>query len=191
MTQIVRKQENSISSVIADYDACGYDTVKYLYSKGCREIGLINGTTSLAPYRERYNGYHRAMEELELTETCATSPMPGNNFEYGYQCTEDLLNQNPHLDAIMAAVDIQGMAAIRALKDRKIRVPEQIRLVSLTGHSIGGLLETTMTSLEIPAHEMGEKATHMVIDEIEAPSDSKPSVQHLVFSASLVERESS
>lgn len=191
VTQIVRKQENSISSVIADYDACGYDTVKYLYSKGCREIGLINGTTSLAPYRERYNGYHRAMEELELTETCATSPMPGNNFEYGYQCTEDLLNQNPHLDAIMAAVDIQGMAAIRALKDRKIRVPEQIRLVSLTGHSIGGLLETTMTSLEIPAHEMGEKATHMVIDEIEAPSDSKPSVQHLVFSASLVERESS
>ena len=101
------------------------------------------------------------------------------------------MNQNPHLDAIMAAVDIQGMAAIRALKDRKIRVPEQIRLVSLTGHSIGGLLETTMTSLEIPAHEMGEKATHMVIDEIEAPSDSKPSVQHLVFSASLVERESS
>lgn len=74
------------------------------------------------------------------------------------------------------------------LKDRKIRVPEQIRLVSLTGHSIGGLLETTMTSLEIPAHELGEKATHMVIDEIEAPSDSKPSVQHLVFSASLVER---
>lgn len=97
------------------------------------------------------------MEELGLIETCATSPMPGNTFEYGYQCTEDLLNQNPDLDAIMAAVDIQGMAAIRALKDRKIRVPEQIRLVSLTGHSIGGLLETTMTSLEIPAHEMGEK----------------------------------
>ncbi len=48
MTQIVRKQEGSISSVIADYDACGYDTVRYLYSKGCREIGLINGTTSLA-----------------------------------------------------------------------------------------------------------------------------------------------
>lgn len=191
VTQIVRKQENTISSVIADYDACGYDTVKYLYSKGCREIGLINGTTNLAPYRERYNGYHRAMEELGLTETCATSPMPGNNFEYGYQCTEDLLNQNLAIDAIMAAVDIQGMAAFRVLKDRKIRVPEQIRLVSLTGHSIGGLLETTMTSLEIPAHEMGEQATRMVIDEIEAPSNAKPSVQHLIFSAFLVERESS
>ncbi len=48
-----------------------------------------------------------------------------------------------------------------------------------------------MTALEIPAQEMGEKATRMVIDEIEAPADDKPSVQHLVFPASLVERESS
>lgn len=91
----------------------------------------------------------------------------------------------------MAAVDIQGMGALRALKDRNIRVPDQIRLVSLTGHSIGGLLETSMTSLEIPAYEIGEQATNMIIKEIEAPSDAKPSIQHLIFSASLVERESS
>lgn len=191
VTQIVRKQDSSISSVIADYDACGYETVKYLYSKGCREIGLINGSTSLAPYRERYNGYHRAIEELGLSETCAVSLEPGNSFDYGYQCTEELLSQNPDLDAIMAAVDIQGMGALRALKDRGLRVPDQVRLVSLTGHSIGGLLETSMTSLEIPAREIGERATNMIIKEIEAPGDGKPSIQHLVFTAALIERESS
>lgn len=191
VTQIVRKQENTISSVIADYDACGYDTVKYLAAKGCKEIGLINGSTNLAPYRERYYGYHRAMEELGLFETCAESKEQYNSFEYGFQCTNELLEQNPDLDAIMAAADIQGMGAIRALKVRNIRVPEQIRIVSLTGHSIGGLLETSMTSLEIPAGEMGVKATHMAIDEIEAPSDMKPDVEHVVFGTSLVERESS
>ena len=191
VTQIVRKQETSISSVIADYDACGYETVKYLFSKGCREIGLINGPTTLAPYRERYNGYQRAIGELGLNETCAVSLEPGNSFEYGYQCTKELLAQNPDLDAIMAAVDIQGMGALRALKDMDIHVPDQMRLISLTGHSIGGLLETSMTSLEIPAYEIGERATNMTIKEIESPSDAKPSVQHLVFSAVLVERESS
>lgn len=191
VTQIVRKQESTISSVTADYDACGYETVKYLASKGCKEIGLINGSTKLAPYRERYNGYHRAMEELGLIETCAASLEPCNSFEYGYQCTLELLNQNSELDAIMAAVDIQGIGALRALKDRNIRVPEDIKLVSLTGHSVGAMLETSMTSLEIPAKEIGEKATQMVISEIEAPADAKPSVQNLVFPASLVERESS
>ena len=43
----------------------------------------------------------------------------------------------------------------------------------------------------LKAYEIGERATNMTIKEIESPSDAKPSVQHLVFSAVLVERESS
>lgn len=189
--QIVRKQDKTLSSVIADYDACGYDTVHYLYDKGCRNIGLINGSMNYAPYKERYKGFQRAIKELKLQEYCAMSPDSINSFEYGYECTEQLLKDNPKIDAIMAAVDIQGMAALRALKVHSLRVPDDVRLVSLTGHSIGNMLETTMTSLEIPAYEMGTKAVKMLIDEIDAPKDVKPSPQHLVFSASLVERESS
>ena len=90
----------------------------------------------------------------------------------------------------MVAVDVQGLGAMRALKERGLKVPEDIRVVSLTGHEIGGMLETSMTSMEIPAMEMGEKATRMLIEEIEAPADKKPSPQHLVFPAALVERES-
>lgn len=190
VTQIVRKQEKTISSVVADYDACGYEGVEYLVSKGCREIGLINGPMELAPYRERYNGYKRALEEFGLLETSTALTQPSNSFEYGYQCTEDLLDQNPGLDAIMAAVDIQGLGAMRALKDRGVQVPGQLRLISLTGHSVGDLLETTMTALEMPAREIGEKATRMIIEEIKAPSDKKPSQQHLVFDSTFVERES-
>lgn len=191
ITQIVRQQDAALSSVIVNYDTCGYDATNYLASKGCREIGLINGTMKLAPYKERYNGYRRALDELGLPETSASSSAPVNSLEYGYQCALDLLDQNPDLDAIMAAVDAQGIGALRALKENGIKVPEQIRLISLTGHIIGEMLETSMTSMEMPAYEMGTKAAVMTIEEIEAPSDQKPSPQHLVFSSALVERESS
>lgn len=191
VTQIVRHQDSTISSVTANYDTCGYKATKYLASKGCRQIGFINGSMQLAPYRERYNGYHRALKELGLYETSAVSLAPIHSLEYGYQCTLDLLEQNPDLDAIMAAVDAQGIGVLRALKENNIKVPDQIRLISLTGHIIGGMLETTMTSMEMPAREMGENAARMTIEEIEAPSDQKPSTQHLVFPSSLVERESS
>lgn len=189
--QIVRKQDLAMSSVIADYTACGYDTVKYLFAKGCRNIGLINGSTDLATFRDRYSGYHKAMKEECLNETLATSSHPCNSFEYGYDCTEQLLDLNPKLDAIIAAVDVQGMAALRALKDHHIDVPNQVRVVSLTGHSVGDLLETTMTSLEMPAIEMGQKAVELIISEIERSSDEKFIPKHVVFPASLVERESS
>lgn len=190
VAQIVRRQERDISSVVADYEACGYDAARFLASKGCREIGLINGSMRIAPYKGRYDGYKKAITELGLPEITTSSMELCNSFEYGYQCAQQLLDENPKLDAIMAAVDVQGLGAMRAIKERGLRVPEDVRVVSLTGHAVGSMLETTMTSLEVPAQEMGEKVTRMLIEEIEAPADQKPSPQHLVFSASLAERES-
>lgn len=190
VTQVVRKQDETLSSVIVDYKRCGYETVKYLAEKGCRTIGLINGSMKLAPYRERYEGYCRAIRELGLVEVSATAESPVNSLEYGYQCAMDLLDQNTELDAIMAAVDAQGIGAMRALKERDIKVPEQVRLVSLTGHVVGSMLETSMTAMEMPAREMGRKAALMTIEEIEATADQKPSSQHLVFLSALAERES-
>ncbi|MBW8380968.1 MAG: LacI family transcriptional regulator [Youngiibacter sp.] len=190
IAQIVRDQDTSVSSVIANYEACGYEGTMFLARKGCKEIGLINGNTHLAPYRDRYKGYKSAIKELNLKENYNTSLEPSNTFEYGYNCAKKLLENNEKLDAIMVSVDIQGIGAMRAIKEKKLRVPEDIRLMSLTGHAVGSMLETTMTALEIPAHEMGEKVAKMIIEDIEAPSDKKPSAQHLTFNASLVERES-
>ena len=191
VVQIIRKQESHLSSVIANYKQSAYRAVKYLAGKGCKEIGLINGPMSLSTYYERYQGYKKAISELGLKEICPESTQQANTFEYGFQCAEFLLTNYFHLDAIITSVDIQGIGALRAVKEQAMLVPEDIRLISLTGHSIGGMLETTMTSLEIPAHEMGKKAALMAIEEIDAPSDQKPSPQHLVFEATLVERESS
>lgn len=190
VTQVIRKQDEQINSVVLDYEVCGYEAAKYLASKGCKVIGLINGSMQLAPYRERYEGFQRAASEFGLTEVSSVTTSPINSMDYGYQCTRDLLDREPHLDSIMAAVDAQGLGVLRALKERNIKVPEQIRLISLTGHVIGEMLETSMTSMEMPAKEMGKKAALMTIEEIEAPPDEKPSSQHLVFSSTLVERES-
>jgi len=191
ITQIVRQQDVTINSVIVNYESCGYEATKYLISKGCRQIGLINGSMKTAPYQERYNGYHRAIEEFGLAETTTVSTTPVHSFLYGYQCALDLLEQNPDLDAIMAAIDAQGIGAMRAIKEQGIKIPDQIRIISLTGHIIGGMLETSMTSMEMPAREMGARAALMTISDIDSSAEQASSPQHLVFTSSLVERESS
>ena len=66
----------------------------------------------------------------------------------------------------------------------------QNRVMSLTGHSIGGMLETTITSMEMPAKDMGRRLVEMIIEDIEAKPGEKPSTQHVVFDTTLVERES-
>lgn len=189
VVQLVRRQERNISSVVADYEACGYDAVQYLYDKGCRDIGLIAGSLHLFPYQGRYNGYCRAIEELGLEKMVGESVNPVNSFEYGYEATMQLLDDDQNIDAIIAAVDIQGLGVIRALTERGIKVPEQVKVLSLTGHSVGKMLETSMTSMEMPAVLMGEKSAKMLIDAIEN-GGGRTAPEHLTLSYILVERES-
>ncbi len=187
--QLIRKQDPRISSVVADYEGCGYEAVKYLYEKGCREIGIIAGSQHLAPYKGRYIGYQKGIAKYGLSENTSESEYPVNSFEYGYECAEQLLDGNYALDAIIACVDIQGLGARRMLKERNIP-SKQIKVVSLTGHSIGKMLRTSMTSMELPAFGMGARAAEVLIDEIENHTEKKMGIQHIMFQAELVERES-
>ena len=163
VTQIVRCQEPRISSIVADYEACGRNAVDYLYSKGCRRIALIAGYSHQSPFKGRYEGYSKAIAAHGLEEILAES--------------------------ILAPVDLQGLGVLRALKEQGIRVPEQVKVISMTGHAIGEMLETSMTSMEMPAFEMGEKAAQLTIMEIESPSEKAPTPQSIQFPYTLTQRE--
>ena len=190
VVQIMRKQEPRISSVVADFEACGEEAVHYLYQQGCRTIGLISGSLHLAPYQERYRGYCAAIQALALTPHLSEVTTTVNSFEYGYLCASQLLTSVSTLDAILAAVDLQGLGAIRAVTEHGLKIPQQIKIMSLTGHELGSMLETPMTSMEMPAHQMGHKAAQMLIEEIQAGKQTQFVPQHLSFPMVLVERES-
>ena len=186
--QAVRKQDESLSSIISDYYTTGYEAVKFLYSKGCRNIGLIIGNLSLHPYKERYAGYMKAVRELSLEPIVVMDETNPNKMHYGMNCADKLLEQYPALDGLLASVDSQGIGAIRELTQKGKRIPEDIKVMSLTGIRLGGFLETAMTAMEVPAGEIGETAAEIIIKDIESKAERR-TVKNLVFNSTLVERE--
>lgn len=186
--QAVRKQDESLSSIISDYYTTGYEAVKFLYSKGCRNIGLIIGNLSLHPYKERYAGYMKAVRELGLEPIVVMDETNPNKVHYGMNCADKLLDQYPALDGLLASVDSQGIGAIRELTQKGKRIPEDIKVMSLTGIRLGGFLETAMTAMEVPAGEIGETAAEIIIKDIESKAERR-TVKNLVFNSTLVERE--
>ncbi len=190
IVQIVRRQESSISSIVSNYEEGCYKTVKYLYDKGCRNIGLINGPVIRYPYRARLKGYKKAVKELNIKEICVSSDNISKGFDYGLECTKKLLAENPDLDAIMGANDMHGMAALQELKRQKISVPGKVKVVSLTGNSVGALLETKMTALELPSEEIGKLASQMIINEIENKNSKKRKIEKVVLNSTFISRSS-
>ena len=69
-------------------------------------------------------------------------------------------------------------------------MPVVVRVISLTGHELGSMLETTMTTMEMPAVEIGKKAAQLVLAEIEANSGGDAPVERVVYTSKLIERES-
>ena len=186
--QAVRKQDESLSSIISDYYTTGYEAVRFLHMKGCRNIGLIIGNLSLHPYKERYAGYMKAVRELGLEPIVVMDESNPNKVHYGMNCADKLIDQYPALDGLLASVDAQGIGAIRELTQRGKRIPEDIRVMSLTGIRLGGFLETAMTAIEVPACEIGETAAEIIIKDIESKAERR-TVKNLVFNSTLVERE--
>ena len=191
IAQLVRCSDPRISSVIADYENCGQSAVEFLYKKGCRHIAMIAGSDRQTPFQGRYKGYSEALKKFGLEELLIESDKPVNSFECGYECTNQLIDDEPQLDAILAPVDVQGLGALRALKERGIKVPDQVKVISLTGHSVGAMIETSMTAMEMPAFDMGENAARILITDIEESSNGKiPVPRNLQYPCTLIERES-
>ena len=190
VVQLIRKQDENISSVISNYYDSTKEVVRFLYKKGCRHIGLLNGNLDVKPFEERYKGYRKITRELHLPEIIdSTDDITVPGFHAGLNGSKRLIAEHPELDAILAATDLQGLGAVRALKELGISCPDKIKIVSLTGFSLGPMLENAMTSMVVPSPEMARAALHLLVDQIEAADKTKPSRQHIVFNASLLEGE--
>ena len=188
--QLIRKQDKTLSSIVANYRSSAYEAVRYLVSRGCKKIGLINGSMKVLPYIERCEGYKQAIQEFGLEAYVIESKSKKESyFEDGYTGAKKLLEKDPNIDGIIVAADMHGIGVIRYLKEQKIAIPDQIKVMSLTGHSIGGMLETAMTSVELPSQEIGELITKSIVKDIEAPKNVKRIPVHQELGVSLVERE--
>ena len=192
IVQTVRSQVRNIPSILADYYSSAYEAAMYLHDHGCRKIGFVDGPVTLAPYHDRYIGYKDAIHELGLEDLSIITDSPTGNlqhFRLGYNGVNELLERCPELDGVMVAVDLQGLGAIRAFKEKGIHLPDQMRLISLTGNTIGRLLETPMTAMEMPGSDMGREAVISIVEQIESHNISTLPARVSVFNYTLTERE--
>lgn len=135
------------------------------------------------------------MKENDLDILTVELPSVNRGSGYGHDCAEKLLDMNSALDGILTATDGQGLGVLRAMKENGIHVPDQMKVISMTGHEIGKMLETTLTSVELPAIKIGETAVRITLEEVAYMNDAnmrkvKYKPKHVTFEATLEKRES-
>ena len=135
-----------------------------LIQGGCRRIALINGQEGTDAARDRLRGYRQALASNDI----AFDPelvLPGNwEPSAGYNGTLALLGLKTPPDGIFCANDMMAMGCYDALRERGLRIPEDVAVVGFDDREIAQYMRPPLTTLVLPQYEMGAIAAEMLLD---------------------------
>lgn len=192
LSEIMRRIDNiiclelsiyNLPALIVDLAAAAQMAVEHLISLGHRRIGF------LALPDQRIVGYQRAlaMHHIALDETLTRELDPTQWLASAYDLTVDLIHTHPDLTALFAVNDEAAIAAIAALHDRGLNVPDDVAVVSIDNTAIASMVRPALTTVNIPIREMGEYALRFLLSQRDHPISPPAS---MILPIELVVRES-
>jgi LacI family purine nucleotide synthesis repressor len=147
--------------------------VQYLVKQGHRDIGFIGGgvnETFENLYAEhRFKGFQHAMEEAGLTIQSDWVMNTQWKMENSYEKMKTLIKRDPlHLPtAMVCASDLMAIPAMRAVRENKLRIPEDIAFFGVDNIEMGKYSSPQLSTVDIPKYEMGRIAAKTIMEMVE------------------------
>lgn len=181
--------------VAIDNEAGAYAATHHLIEAGHARIGLLAGNINLDTGRQRLNGYERALRErgwsaqptyIRTAETNAA--LVGK--QVGYQGVLELIDMDRSPTAILCTSSTIALGALMALQERKVRIPDDIALVTFGNTDWTVLVNPPLTVVTQPTVELGCQAAHLLITHLSGKRP-EPGPTQIILKPQLIIRESS
>ena len=160
--------------------------VGHLLGLGHRRIGLICGRTDVNDRAlQRKLAFEKTLHQANI------EPDPDLMFERAFEFIEGqaamrrMLQLNRPPTAVFCANDVQAIGALSECRDGGLVIPDDISIVGFDDMPIAQYITPKLTTVRVPAHEMGDSAAKRLILAIETDAP----VQPLELSTDLVIRE--
>lgn len=176
-------QDDELDQVISS----GYDAtcacISYLMSLGHTKICYMGETVN----EQRFQGYLDSMKESGIKDISPYVIETPFNPTSGYASANELLKRELDFTAIFCANDMSAVGALKALREHKLKVPQDVSLIGINDMETVRYLDPMLTTIHIPLEEMGRMGTKLLIDRIEG-GHSLPIKMEIPHS--LIRRES-
>ncbi|MBC5660601.1 LacI family DNA-binding transcriptional regulator [Anaerosacchariphilus sp. NSJ-68] len=179
---------DNLSSVSTDDESGAQAAVEHLLKLGHRNIGILGGYMEKShAAHTRYKGCEKAFAEQGMKLE------PGRQYrsaffsmEEGYHAMEQLFEQMPDLTAVFAMADVLAVGAIRAVRDRGLRVPEDVSVMGFDGIELGNYLSPRLTTVRQARERIADRSLEILLSDI---AGERPAV-HELLPFDIVEGES-
>lgn len=184
-------EELPCTKVIIDNKQAGYTATKHLIDQGCRNIVHITNRIQRNVYRDRFEGYLKALREHGITyneDFLITNDLSEKSV---INCIrEDILKRKTLPEGIFISNDFAAAIAITTLKEMGIRVPQDIAVIGFNNDSISKVTEPSISTINYPGVEMGESVARILVNHLKGKINLKIT-STVVLNTELIIRNSS
>jgi DNA-binding LacI/PurR family transcriptional regulator len=160
-------QDPEVSYVAFDNRLSAYRMVEYLIGLGHRRIGMIAGKFSISERAKmRWEGYRQCLSDHGLSADPRLVLQKEYTFADGKEAMARMLQLPSRPTAVFCGNDILAIGAIFCAKEKGLRVPQDISVVGFDDAEISAYYDPPLTTMAVPAYEMGELAAKILIENI-------------------------
>jgi DNA-binding LacI/PurR family transcriptional regulator len=180
-----RMPEQKYCTVGSDNVAGGMLATEHLISNGCRRIAFL-GDTDLPEIWRRHEGYGNALAKHGMAPVADLTRQVTFVEGGARAAVSALIDQHVKFDGIFASADVLAMEAISALRERGLRVPDNVAVVGYDDVVLARYSHPALTTIRQPITEGAEALVEALLKIIEG---KRPRSQ--ILPTELIVRESS
>lgn len=167
----------------------GFQATEHLIEQGYKRIAVLAGPKNLGVSNQRVDGYLAALKKYKIKTDPDLIIYCDFDQNYAYVATKELLHMKKRPDAIFTISDRMAIGAMLAIKEKGLKMPQDIGLVGFNNEPVTSLVTPGISSVEQPCFELGKMAAKLFIETMHNNEDMTE--VEVVLKTKLIVRESS
>lgn len=184
--------ENIRGKVLVNNLKGSYDGVLHLINKGYKKIAYLSGSLKTKTAQDRLEGYKNALLDNGLEYQEKLVKFGEYKIDWGRNGVKCLLNETEKFDAIFCGNDLIAIGAMKELKEKGFRIPNDIGVMGFDDIYLAGLVEPSLTTIRQPNYKMGYNAMELLLENINNPNKNNyvTEMKTITLETEIIERNS-
>ncbi len=181
-------KDKEVNFVAFDNFKGAYRIVEYLISLGHRRIGMIAGKFSVSERAVmRWQAYRKCLADHHIPYDPDLVLEKGYTYSDGKEAMARLLMLPSPPSAVFCGNDILAIGAMVFAKEKGLHIPGDLSVVGFDDMEISAYYDPPLTTMAVPAYEMGRLAAKILIENIQGEGKTP---QQYILDTNLIVRGS-